>query len=500
VPRPAIKIVNVGTQVKEPASNYGLAPLRSSRSLAWVGQTMTFSSALLLNHVARYQPPYRIRVEIDGKAQPDVPVPTEGTQEQIALTFHHRFTTGGTHLVSLMLEPELPLERRPADYRLRDQFPADNRQDLAIEVLEDLPILIIDGDKKVAADSSSRYVERALKPREPPVAHTELTAAHLQGKARPRVVILADVPRLTDEQRTALESFVAEGGGVLFALGERVEQDFYNQQLYRDGHGLLPGRLEVERGAAAKPEGAASPDLRRFLHPALALFKDEPNCTLGQARLPRWWQVTPADKAAAVAWLTSDDPFLIERSHQQGKVMLATVPLDRSWNSTLPGVVEFPILLHELVYYLADVRSTDWNVSPGQPLRFRPEPGKDIALPARVTLHTPDRETHAFRVSRWPWTFDETLAPGIYQLQVADKMAASYVVHADPREADLTPCTDADYQRVAAIVPMQFGTFDHGSDAENDLPFDLWWLFLLVVVLLLCGEVWMTRRMMAEQQ
>src|SRR5581483_2526717 len=92
---------------------------------------------------------------------------------------------------------------------------------------------------------------------------------------------------------------------------------------------------------------------------------------------PRWWKVkTPTGQSTSVpvALLTTTDPLLVEKAYKGGRVLLCTVPLDRSWEASLPSVWEFPVLAHELVYYLADTRSAEHNLRPGQPLRSRPRP------------------------------------------------------------------------------------------------------------------------------
>src|SRR5205823_2775466 len=176
------------------------------------------------------------------------------------------------------------------------------------------------------------------------------------------------------------------------------ETAFYNDQLYRGGNGWLPARLDKVAGDPSKPELAASPDVRRFHHPSLELFRDEPNCTLGKARFPRWYVVSSGGKAPATAGalLTTNDPLLMEKSYRGGRVLLCTVPLDRSWGANLPSVWEFPVLAHELVYYLADTRSVEHNLTPGQPLRYRPQ-AVAAQRPTLLVLSPPEGEPRLFR-------------------------------------------------------------------------------------------------------
>src|SRR5262249_46778459 len=236
--------------------------------------------------------------------------------------------------------------------------PAHTRQDLRAEVVEALPVLLVDGDTRLSPESSTYFLDKALAqspdPKKPPVVRTRavpvkafdpaLLRADLdKGKpgSRPRVLVLADVPRLSAAQQEGIARFLEEGGGVLVVLGERMEAEaaFYNKELFRGGRGWLPARLEQAAGDRQRPDLAASPDLRHAHHPSLELFRDEPNCALGKARFPRWWKVsTPAQPSSVpVALLTTADPFLVEKPYRGGRVLLCTGPPDRSWGAALPS-------------------------------------------------------------------------------------------------------------------------------------------------------------------
>src|SRR5262249_55552827 len=238
-----------------------------------------FSTALHLKGFTKYERPWRIRLEVDGKPGRDLPAPEEGPSEgQVGITFTQAFAAPGTHLVSVMVDPDLPPEQRPPGYRIKDCLPVDNRQDSVIDVFETLSVLLVDGGDPALPESSTFFAKRALEqspdPARPPVwrvqtvSANDLTPAHLAaGKQRPAVAILADVARLRPEQAAALEKFVADGGGLLIALGPRGERNSYNDALFKDGGGLLPARLERLGGDANKLDTAASPAMTKTPHP-----------------------------------------------------------------------------------------------------------------------------------------------------------------------------------------------------------------------------------------
>ncbi len=461
--KPRIWVVNVRPQRGEPVPNYALQPLRVPRRVAGVGQKLTFKTAITVAGQP-YEPPYRIRLQVDGQERGPLESPSpsppgaEGRvreQGQVPLTFTHRFLTPGLHQVTVIVEPDPPAAQRGATTPLKDWLPADNRQDVTVEVVQSLPVLLVDGDPTLSAQSSTYFLRQALarapdSPRPSAVlAHTvavrEFEPALLTGNldpklpdSRPRVLVLADVPRLTQAQQQAVDRFLEQGGGVLVVLGERVEgtAPFYNDELYRGSRGWLPARLSRAAGDRTRPDRAATVDVKQLHHPSLELFKDHAHCTLDQARFPRWWKITTAGQPAVApaALLTTGDAFLVEKPYKKGKVLLCTVPLDGSWGSSLAKVWEFPVWAHELVYYLADVHAAPSNPPPGQ----------------------------------------------------------------DPRESDLTLSSEEDRAKVAAVVPLQYQNdlqvfLDALGDSSQSE--ELWWLVLMGVLGLLCVEVWLTRRM-----
>ncbi len=514
-PQPALWVVNLDPDRPADPPNWSLTPLRASRSVASAGQQITFRTALQLFGQASYKPPYRVTVEVDGKAVGPIQPPSAAPLDhgQVPLSFRHRFTTPGSHLVSVVLEPDPPAEQRPPGYQVKDHLPGDNRQDFAVEIVEALPVLLVDGEPRPSPrHRGTDFLRDALSPTRDrtPVVLTKVVAARDFDPAlltrdlgpkpgtRPRVLILADVPRLTAEQQEGVARFLAGGGGVLVTLGGNVDPAFYNEHLYRVGNGWLPARLEQIAGSEAEPEHGAQPLPSSLFHPALDLFREVPTGGLADARFPRWWKVATPGKAAAavpVALLTSNDPFLVERSYHGGRVLLCTVPLDNSWRTNLPDLPAFAPLAHELVYYLAGARTADFNLQPGQPIRYRPPRDEP---PGPVAVQPPEGEARHLGVERWPVLYEETRDPGVYRLTAANHRTVYYVVQSDHRESDLTPCTPEDRDKVAKLLPMRY---ENGlqemmtSLAAPDQKQELWWWLMVGVIGLLFGEVWLTRRL-----
>jgi hypothetical protein len=484
---PRLRVVDVAHDCAAPAPNLALGPLTTSRPLVAVGQSVKFASSLMGDGPL----PRRIRVAVDGEPTQDVPLPAKlEAATPSPLIFTQRFDKPGLHAVTLTLESDSP-----------DALAADNEQHAVVEVLAELPVLLVDGDREIRPESSTFFLDKALAgsqhnsvvvPRLVPAAN--LTPAYLLGDRdhrRPRVVVLADVPQWTPAIEDAIETFLQDGGGVLVLIGPRVQPAVarYNQRLFRDGRGWLPARLA---GQAGERGGAGTrPEPRSFQHPALELLRQAPGGGLGQVVFPRWWKLRADEKGAGavVARLANGDPFLVEKPFGKGRAILCSVPPDRGWESPLPGTWEFPVLIHELVYFLAGAGARDWRLDDAQPMRVGPS--ANGTLPARLIVETPDAPSKTVEARAWPWTDADTGAIGLYRVEREVGSRQFFVVPPDLRESEDRRCTNEEWTGVLRLLPPGVTT----ESAASDEPMPIWWLVLLAVMGLLCVEVYLTRRL-----
>ncbi len=552
--RPPLYYVNVDPDrgANEEPPNWSLGPLEVNRPVVPVGREVRFKGTLeLRGQKEEYRPPYRLTLQVDDDKPIDLKPPQQAKLDKgrlrLPFEFKQAFGKRGSHLVHVTLEADPPPEKRPAGYVVRDRVSGDNQRDFAIEVLDSLSVLIVDGDLEAnSGKGRSHFLRLALSPKTAGVVSAinstvislrEFTERKLLGLGgegnneaadktadKPRVLILCDVAELSAEQNEAIDKFLAEGGGVLVTTGERANAEAYNRDLYREGKGWLPTLLQTPTGDESDLNVAPQPGSSD--HPALALVLPKPGAArteadLADARFPRWWQVaTPSRQSAArgIASFVKGDKehlWLIEKPYRAGRVIQSTVPLDASWNTNLTDLQSFVPLAHELVYYLARARSSEFNLAPGQPLRYRMEPGvsttgfslqppfgdKRPLVPAPGDPAT----TYPAQFSPQPrgmmLLYEKTREPGVYRLSIPEGKTIFYVVQPDDQESNLAPCSAAERERVAALIDVQYG-----NDAKKMMTMqtsivrmEIWWWFMIGMILLLCGEVWMTRRMVKNR-
>ena len=554
---PRLWVVNVAPDRPADPPNWSLTPLESNRNLFPAGRLVFFRAAIDLHGQKEYVPPYRLRLEIDGRFVRNLQVPSASQlgNGRVPFSFSHTFAAAGSHLVSVILEPDLPPEQRPPNYSLKDELPGDNRQDFALEVVREILVLIVDGGGKRGSNRAD-FLRLALEARDPtPVVQARVVSldrfdpALLKtlriGKgstasAPPRALILRNVPRLTEGQQDAIAHFLADGGGVLVTLGPNVEADYYNMQLYRGNKSWLPARLEgiAEEVASPAPGGSDHPALRLFLDKSKEGQSTSRFPQLGRVRLPRWWKLAPPKsgakerpidanrshsatgvQVASLRTASAEYPFLVEwiDPNRAGRLLLCAVPLDDSWGSELIRDAGFVPLVHELVYYLAAARSADFNPEPGMPLRHRLG---SAGLVEQYKLQTPLGETKPLSsnpadknallatVDRLPQgallRVEDTSETGVYRLGDPEGETIYYVVRPKlAAESDLAPCDDEDRAKVAALIPgLQYQNQRDSANEEwvgDEQRQEFWWLLLLGAIVLVCAEVWMTRRIVKNR-
>lgn len=495
---PNLYVVNVVPDRPLDVPNWSLAPIQSSRAVAAVGREVKFKTELQLHGPAGNRPPDKIKVEVDGRPAGDVRPPSIADKGRIPLTVTQRFTTPGSHLVTLTID--------------EDAMPGDNRQDFAVEVMPTIPVLIVDGGTRGARTRGADFLRDALAPAldtqpsfllrivSPAEFSPDLLAKPIGRDTNtvPRVLVLMNVPNIRGDQGQAIEAFLTAGGGVLVALGNRAEAANYNDEHYRDGRGWLPARLVDPVGVETDLDKAARPIMASLEGPALELFRTEdPGTLAGSAYFPRHWKLETKAEAGGVpvALLTDRNPLFVEKPFGKGRVLLSSVPLDNGWRTNLTDLGDYVRLAHELVYYLAASRGGDVNLEARQPIVFRPADGE---LPGPVTVQAPEGPARRISVTEWPLVYDDTRETGVYKLTTDTGKVQYYVVQPDGGESDLSPCNDDDRLAVSRLLGTMKYVFTAqdvlSQEMDPETKVEFWWLLLLLVIGLLAFEVWMTRR------
>jgi len=317
-----------------------------------------------------------------------------------------------------------------------------------------------------------------------------LTADDLQ---RASVVILNDVPvaQLTAER---LGAFVARGGGLLAALGERAS---------------WPGGTG---GAADILPAAPGPPVDRTRGPAGRLgaleygnaifepFRAPRSGDFSGARFYSYRAVTPAAGAQIIARFDDGAPALVERRIGNGRVLLWTSTLDLQWND-LPLKSVFLPFVHRMATTLASYTERRSWLTVGdvlEPARPAPVPGATRQVVPRVVL-TPSRERVVLD-GEGPDVL-ELAEQGFYEVRLQGRDAAPALTVAsnvDLAESDLAPMDPQEV--VAAAMGRAGGAAAPGTnvvttDLDHERTQRIWWYLLFAGIVLLALETLLGNRL-----
>ncbi|MFV1965866.1 MAG: BatA domain-containing protein [Pirellulaceae bacterium] len=504
--RPAVTLMQVGKKVED---NVAVDSLSFSSRALGVGQDFQIR-ANLRNHGSKYYPNARVLFRVDDRqlAISQVNLGTEATSQVL---FTHQFTSPGSHVVEI-------------EVAVDDKLETDNRFAAAVNVLDQIPILLVDGaPRSEPLESETDFLAVALTPftfgrvqlsdllQTRTVSTRELNEEAVTGV---NVVVLANVPKLSDEQVTLLNDYVRGGGSLLVFVGNKIDVDWYNRTLANHAGGLLPMPIGPLLGSPDDTGSSNHIIAQHFDHPALEIFNDRANGNLADADIRRWYRLGGPDKTAdqdrtskplageedgalVLCRLESGDPLIVEERFGSGVVFQVAIPCDADW-SNLPMRPCYVPLMQQLMTTLASQVTPPNNLQTGDPF-VALLPGNASGIP--LSLTAPDGGRHTVRpVARGIHSvveFNATQQPGVYTLNGPDGKPHHFVVETSRSESDLRLLDARDLESLATTLGadlVRTGTEYVALDRTRRHGREIWRFLFWGVLGLMCLELVLQQR------
>ncbi len=455
----AINVVSVG----EPdplAANLSVESVEASRTVTAAGDTLVLTAAI--KNTAQRSTDATMLSWAAGETSIGVTsLPVLGPDEQTQVEIAHAFEAPGVYAVSCRIDAP-------------DALVMDNTGRLVVEVVETLPILVVDGSPRAdPLETQTAYFLAALghapsdeAPEWRSVFRPTVVEVGELGTTRLadfHCVVLANVPALSPEVVEELAAYVRRGGGLWIALGDQTDPALFNERLFREGSGLSPLALDEPVGDAGNREQHVAIHPPTTHHPATRLLADTERLDLDRARIFRRHQFVRSDddRDVAVLLATAEASALaVEHVVDRGRIIVQAVPLGVRW-SNLPSCQAFVVLAHEWLWHLVQPSATQWNAEPGDTLAasFMAERFQEGALmtrPSGAAVAVSAR----LRGSRHDYRHSTTLEPGTYRLTLKDASGEAhdfpFHVRRDANESDLSARTDPQTEMLTAAAGMQF--------------------------------------------
>ncbi len=440
---PTLTLLPIGQPV---SSNVSVESLEFPRRALGVGQQISVR-ANLRNHGGTPIENARVVLRLDGaeSSVSQVALAANGTTQTL---FPCSFDKAGSHVIEVEVIADDPLTD-------------DNRYAAAVTIWDSIDVLLVDGDPSgQPLQSESDYLSIALTPftfgrvrladlvQTQTVQSRDLTEERLKTS---RVVVLANVSKLEPAQLQTLTAFVNDGGALLVCAGNKIDLNWYREQMFANGGGLLPaafgllkGQTEADGKTSAEPSTINKSShvvAQHFDHPALEFFNEPANGDLSTAEIRRWHELADVDgrsDVAVLARLDSGDPLLIERRVGDGVVLQMATSCDADW-SDFPVRPLYVPLMQQIITTMASGISPPRNIATGDPaVALLPGAEQSTTLSvvtpdgARRTLNTATQGK--LQLAR----FEETQRPGVYAMSTPAAETIHFVAETSRSESDLS--------------------------------------------------------------
>ena len=324
-----------------------------------------------------------VRLVVNDTRSPKQTIGTIPIGEERSVEFPYKFFDEG----SVRLRAEID----------SDAMKADDARYFAAHVREATEVLLVQED--LASDPRQAeifYLRRQLEPKNysSGFAVTDATESSLDTIDLEKfdVIYLCNLARLSEAQTKRLESYVADGGGLIVTLGDMVDEYQYNKLLYKDGKGLLPVELVAHEGVSDNSEWT-NITADQPTHPAVDIYSGETAILARQVKIFRWWNTKPGgENVSVVASMTNPDhlPLLVEKPYGKGRVSVWTTSVDADWTN-LPLDDSFAWVFPRNTEHVRRTRTSVTTQDIGKPIQF----DFDAARYERTgRLVTPSKEQH----------------------------------------------------------------------------------------------------------
>lgn len=253
-----------------------------------------------------------------------------------------------------------------------DAVDIDNRRAAALPLSEAARVLVIDGD---AEQRGAYHIASVLDPggqvrtgAVPEVRSPNfLRTASADDLAAYRAVYLVDLPAVDASAAAALQTYVSEGGGLMWFIGEEALHSRYNDALLGDSRQLLPGRLSEPTamdvsGATGAPEMSLG-DPHPLSEPLAAIG----DAALSLVRVTRSTGISIARDATTrpqtIFNRRDGEPLVLQHDVGRGRVITALMGLSDNWTNWTGDPTFVVFMLRSNAYlWSAAAASTSRNV------------------------------------------------------------------------------------------------------------------------------------------
>jgi hypothetical protein len=341
----------------ETAAMLGAAKANVQTSVVIVGDTerqnLAVTGLRLTSAIASATEPARFEVEVSNfgmeathSVEANLAVDSEAPSDQITL---ESIAPGESKKVALSVTLRASGFHTVTARVQADRAPADNSRTIALRAMDEMNVLLVDGDPGAEPrDSEVFYLRNALVPVPPEqrekyfiqvktVSSAELETQKLADFA---AVVLANVAEVSGATLTAFEEYLRSGGGLIVFPGAKTNATFYNETMHTQ-RGFLPAAFGEPHGDAEQDQTFFQLQTKSYEHPMVDPWNDGAAGSLNTARFFRAFTLVPGKPATLpadagpptlVLAYADGQPAVMERAWGRGRVVQFSSTAGSRWN------------------------------------------------------------------------------------------------------------------------------------------------------------------------
>ena len=448
----------------------------------------------------------------------DEAVVSVGPFASTQVAFTHHFKTPGPKVIH-------------AEIQITDDLPNDNRRSTALNVIEQIKVLLVDGDPSEEwLRGDTDFIKLALTPFEESEEKNSKEAAQSNGGMKDLIqatsltvdeftkqnslseyslVVLANLQNLESNKVKEIEVFTENGGGVLICAGNKMDIDWYNDSWGTEGSNFIPMHLKGTQGNLQNELSFTKISSSYFEHPALSMFNDPRNGSLDQAMIKKWIimdesKVRNDPSVTVLARLANGQPILVEKKFGKGVVMLWGTSIDTDWTN-LPARPSYLPFAQQITTYLSEKVLPPRTVDAGLPITHYLN---EIERETEYSLSLPNGSSRKLiprkRKDRYILEFTDTRIPGTYELSDPEKIVAKFVVLPSVAESILEKASEENVASAASALANNVNRIDGREnkgwesyltmDSRRKFGRETWQILLATVLCLAFVEIILLRR------
>ncbi|HEY3898632.1 MAG TPA: BatA domain-containing protein [Chthoniobacter sp.] len=472
--------------------NLGVTGLRMASALAPANEPVRFEIEVANFGVAEARN-VQVSLGIDEDPPSDEASLTAiGPGETKTISLYATFREPGYHAA---------VARLPAD-----RNPADDQRALAVHVIGETNVLLVDGNPGIEPrESAVFFLRNALTPVPPEqrekyyiktktIIPAELSSTKLGDY---EAVVLANVVDLPESVLGSLERYLRAGGGLIVFPGGNTNTAFYNKELF-DARGILPAAFGEPHGSAEQQEQYFTLQSKDYDHPIVSIWRDPAAGNLATAHFYRAFALLPAKKKfpdagppIVVLSYADGQPAVMERTWGFGRVIQFSSTANTAWNDLCIRPIFVP-LVHRTLGALLTRQEENLNLRVGAPLRAVVDAeliGKDVMVSAPGGKGSAAGLQRIASVGGVPLLqFAGTDRAGIYEVHQGDDATPllRFAAQADPAESNLQELSAQDWKTFDGIAQVVHWTpqTNFRGELQRERTGNECWMALVILVLI----------------